>query len=80
MKRSEINHLIREALDFFDSMNFKLPPWGYWSHEDWKKKRENCNEIFRNQLGWDLTDFGTDDFSETGLLLFNIRNGNLKFD
>lgn len=80
MKRSEINYLIREALDFFDSMNFKLPPWGYWSHEDWKKNRENCNEIFRNQLGWDLTDFGTDEFSETGLLLFTIRNGNLKFD
>lgn len=80
MKRSEINKLIREALEFFDSMNFKLPPWAYWSPDDWKKNRENCDEIFRNQLGWDLTDFGTDDFSGTGLLLFTIRNGNLKFD
>ena len=80
MKRSEINKLIREALDFFDSMNFKLPPWANWSPDNWKKNRENCDEIFRNQLGWDLTDFGTDDFSGTGLLLFTIRNGNLKFD
>ena len=80
MKRSEINKLIREALEFFDSMNFKLPPWGYWSHDDWNKNRKNCDEIFKNQLGWDLTDFGTGDFARSGLLLFTIRNGNLKFD
>jgi hypothetical protein len=80
VKRSEINKLIREALEFFDSMNFKLPPWGYWSHDDWNKNRKNCDEIFKNQLGWDLTDFGTGDFDRSGLLLFTIRNGNLKFD
>jgi len=80
VKRSEINNLIREALEFFDSMNFKLPPWGYWSHDDWNKNRKNCDEIFKNQLGWDLTDFGTGDFARSGLLLFTIRNGNLKFD
>ena len=80
MKRSEINNLIREALEFFDNMNFKLPPWGYWSRDDWNKNRKNCDEIFKNQLGWDLTDFGTGDFARSGLLLFTIRNGNLKFD
>lgn len=80
MKRSEINSLIREALEFFNSMNFNLPPWGYWSPDDWKKNKENKEEIFKNKLGWDLTDFGSDDFSGTGLLLFTIRNGNLKFD
>jgi len=80
VKRSEINRLIREALDFFNDMNFKLPPWGYWSNEDWKKNRNDCDEILKNQLGWDLTDFGTDDFSGSGLLLFTIRNGNLKYD
>jgi len=80
MKRSEINKLILEALEFFNNMNFKLPPWGYWSYDDWKRNRENCEEIFKNQLGWDLTDFGTDDFDGSGLLLFTIRNGNLKFD
>ena len=80
MTRSEINTKIREALEFFNNMNFKLPPWGYWSHDDWKRNRENCDEIFKNQLGWDLTDFGTGDFARSGLLLFTIRNGNLKFD
>ncbi len=80
MKRSEINTKIREALEFFDNMNFKLPPWGYWRHDDWKRNGDNCDEIFKNMLGWDLTDFGTGDFAGSGLLLFTIRNGNLKFD
>jgi D-lyxose ketol-isomerase len=80
MKRSEINGLIEDALAFFDEMNFKLPPWGYWSPGDWKACGEHCGEIFKNQLGWDLTDFGSGDFNSSGLLLFTIRNGNIKFD
>jgi len=80
MKRSEINTLIGDALAFFDEMNFKLPPWGYWSLEDWKNCGEKCDEIFKNQLGWDLTDFGSGDFDSTGLLLFTIRNGNIRLD
>ena len=80
MKRSEINQRISQALDFFDAMNFKLPPWGYWTLDDWKKNRENCTEIIENQLGWDLTDFGSGNFAETGLLLFTLRNGNPKRD
>jgi D-lyxose ketol-isomerase len=80
MKRSEINTLIKEALAFFDTMNFKLPPWAYWSPEDWKNCREKCDEIFNNQLGWDLTDFGSGDFNSSGLLLFTIRNGNIHLD
>ena len=27
-------------------------------------------------LGWDLTDFGSNDFHKVGLILFTIRNGN----
>jgi D-lyxose ketol-isomerase len=80
MKRSEINNLIRDALTFFEDMNFKLPPWGYWDMEDWKKNKGNCEEIFNNQLGWDLTDFGSGDFKDIGLLLFTIRNGNVNMD
>jgi D-lyxose ketol-isomerase len=80
MKRSEINEKIKGAKRFFDEMNFKLPPWGYWSVEEWKHNKEHCKEIFENGLGWDLTDFGLGDFSTAGLLLFTIRNGNLKTD
>jgi D-lyxose ketol-isomerase len=80
MKRSEINILIEDTLEFFHEMNFKLPPWGYWSPEDWKNCGEDCNEIFRNHLGWDLTDFGLGDYNNSGLLLFTIRNGNINVD
>lgn len=76
MRRSEINLLIKEALVFFEEMNFKLPPWAYWSTETWKENRDFCEEIFKNELGWDLTDFGSDHFSDTGLILFTLRNGN----
>lgn len=80
MKRSEINQLISEAKNFFDEMNFKLPPWGYWEPEEWKGKAESCAEIAENMLGWDLTDFGSGHFHNRGLLLFTIRNGNLQKD
>jgi len=80
MKRSEINQLISEAKEFFNQHHFFLPPWGYWSPEEWKGEAEFCAEIIENMLGWDLTDFGSGDFKKRGLLLFTIRNGNLKKD
>lgn len=76
MNRSEINQLILQAKDFFDTMNFKLPPWGYWSPEAWRGRTQDCKEIADNMLGWDLTDFGSGQFHKRGLLLFTIRNGN----
>lgn len=76
MKRSEINREIALAIDFFESLKFKLPHWAYWSPEDWSKNSLDDSEITLNQLGWDLTDFGLGEFDETGLLLFTIRNGN----
>ncbi len=76
MKRSEINRLISESKVFFDQMHFKLPPWAYWTPDQWKGKNESCSEIVDNMLGWDLTDFGYGDFSKKGLILFSVRNGN----
>jgi len=80
MKRSEINALIRDALDFFEKMNFKLPRWAYWSPSEWKGKYGSCSEITNNMLGWDLTDFGSGDFHRRGLILFALRNGNPEKD
>ncbi len=77
MKRSEINQIIRSAKDFLDAKQFMLPPWAYWPPEEWKGKYDTCNEIIDNKLGWDITDFASDDFYQTGLVLFTIRNGNL---
>jgi D-lyxose ketol-isomerase len=75
MKRSEINGLMREAIDFIQKRGFYLPPFAFWSPEVWKTKGEEVREIVDRQLGWDITDFGLGDFQKYGLLLFTIRNG-----
>ncbi|MBE6551621.1 MAG: D-lyxose/D-mannose family sugar isomerase [Ruminococcaceae bacterium] len=76
MKRSEINKLMREAVEFLNEMNFKLPPFAFWSPEEWAAKGHEFDEIRDNMLGWDITDFGSGDFNHTGLFLFTLRNGN----
>jgi D-lyxose ketol-isomerase len=75
MKRSEINRIITESKQFLKEKKFNLPPWAFWQPADWKGKYESCREIVDNMLGWDITDFGKDDFYRTGLILFTIRNG-----
>ena len=76
MKRSEINAYLNHAEGFFREHRFQLPPWAFWSADVWRSHWEECREIRENALGWDLTDFGSDDFERCGLLLFTIRNGN----
>ncbi len=76
MKRSEINRLIIEAKKTFADYGFLLPPFAYWTPDDWEKKGAEADEIRDNALGWDVTDFGKGDFNRWGLLLFTIRNGN----
>jgi D-lyxose ketol-isomerase len=78
VKRSEINALIRDSIEFFDAMGFKLPPWAYWKPEDWQRKSGTVEEIVDTMLGWDLTDFGSGDFENKGLILFTLRNGDFR--
>ncbi|NMB45625.1 MAG: D-lyxose/D-mannose family sugar isomerase [Firmicutes bacterium] len=80
MKRSELNSLMREAVKFLDKMSFKLPPFAFWSPQDWQAKGEEYREIVDNMLGWDITDFGSGDFRKMGLFLFTLRNGNMYKD
>lgn len=76
MKRSEINEIMKQAVQFIESLNFKLPPFAFWGLEEWNRKGKEYDEIKENMLGWDITDFGSNDFYKKGLLLFSIRNGN----
>ena len=75
MKRSFINKSIAEAVEFFNSKQFLLPPYAYFSLQDWQNCQADTSEIFDLQLGWDITSFGTGEFGKTGLLLFTLRNG-----
>jgi D-lyxose ketol-isomerase len=78
MKRSRINRIILDADAFLRSLNVHLPPFAYWSPDDWRSKGEDVREIVDNQLGWDITDFGSGDFQKTGLFLFTLRNGSVE--
>jgi D-lyxose ketol-isomerase len=75
MKRSEINHIMAEALVFLREMRFLLPPFATWSPADWHAKGPEAAEIVTAQLGWDITDFGSGDFAKVGLFIFTLRNG-----
>jgi len=75
MRRSEINTVLRQASAFIQGMGFHLPPFAFWSPEDWTSRGPEAWGIAANQLGWDITDFGSGAFSSSGLLLFTLRNG-----
>ncbi len=77
MKRSEINAIMKDSLDFLRAMKFLLPPFATWTPDAWRTKGPECREIIDQQLGWDITDFGSGDFARVGLFLFTVRNGTL---
>ncbi len=76
MKRSVINAIMRDADDFIRAHGFYLPPFAYWTPQMWATKGEEVREIVDRNLGWDITDFGQDDYASCGLFIFTIRNGN----
>ena len=78
MKRSEINALIKETMLWLEQLNVNLPPFAYWTANEWAEKGHEYDEIRENMLGWDVTDYNKGDFENHGLLLFTLRNGNLK--
>ncbi len=71
MKRSEINAIMRRADEFIRQQNFRLPPFAYWTPEEWKHKGPEVREIVQNKLGWDITDFGKGDFPHSRSLPFH---------
>lgn len=78
MKRSEINRAIRWAKEVLERNSLKLPPFAYWATEDWLQNRAALENLRKVMLGWDVTDFGSGDFSHVGGVLFTIRNGCLE--
>jgi len=75
MKRSTLNQIMKEAIQFADSLKVKLPPFAYWTLDDWQNKGHEYDELRDTMLGWDITDFGSGKYDEQGLLMFTIRNG-----
>jgi D-lyxose ketol-isomerase len=76
VKRSEINAIIDDSIEFIESHGFKLPPFVRWTPADWEKMKATSQEIKDNMLGWDITDFGSGEFGRRGLIMLTLRNGN----
>ena len=76
MKRSEANKIIKYAMDVMKKYQFPMPPFAYYTVDDWKNLGEDEEELVENMLGWDITDFGSGDFNKIGLTIFTFRNGN----
>lgn len=75
MKRSEINSAIQRAKARMAEFGISLPSFGYWTPQQWKENSAKTELIRKSMLGWDVTDFGSEDFKHTGAVLFTVRNG-----
>ncbi len=78
MKRSEINRALKEMEAMCQKEHCYLPPFCHFTPAEWAQKGHEYDEIRDCRLGWDITDYGKDDFDRLGLSLITIRNGNRK--
>lgn len=78
LKRSAVEESIELAKAMFRQFGIQLPPYAFWTVGDWARKGKECDEIRCCRLGWDVTDFGSGDFSRIGRTLFTLSNGNSK--
>ena len=76
MKRSEINRALKEMEAMCAREHCYLPPFCHFTPEEWRSKGHEYDEVRDCKLGWDITDYGKDDFDRLGLSLITIRNGN----
>jgi D-lyxose ketol-isomerase len=77
MKRSRINDIIAQSDDMMRSFGFVLPPWAYWTPDEFKARAGEAAAVIEARNGWDITDYGAGDFDKMGLFLFTLRNGRL---
>lgn len=68
MKRSEINQAIKEMEAMIKKHGFEIPPFCNWTPKEWEDKNHEYDEIRDNMLGWDITDYGLNDFAKRDFL------------
>jgi D-lyxose ketol-isomerase len=73
--RSTINQSIELAIDVFSKAGFQMPPFAFWTPEQWRTAGPEYDDAREARLGWDVTDFGQGDFLHIGRVLFTLRNG-----
>ena len=76
MKRSRVNEIMADAEAMLSRHRVALPPFAWWTPEE-MVARAPGTRIREARMGWDVTDYGQDDFDAMGLFLFTTRNGRL---
>jgi hypothetical protein len=77
MKRSTINTIMAEADDLIRQHGFALPPFAYWTPDDFAARKDVARNVINARCGWDITDYGAGNYDAMGLFLFTLRNGRL---
>jgi D-lyxose ketol-isomerase len=77
MKRSRINEIMAQADEMIRHYGFVLPPFAYWTPEEFQTRASQAQSLIDARCGWDITDYGDGDFDKMGLFLFTLRNGRL---
>ena len=75
MKRSKINAAIRFAEELCQSHGITLPDFARYPADPAVFADPRRTALVRTMLGWDVTDFGSDEFDRVGAVLFTVRNG-----
>ena len=76
MKRSQIIYAVDKAHAIAETFRMCLTEFAYITADVWRQQdRAEWCEVLDLRLGWDITDFGRGDFSQTGLTLLTLRNG-----
>lgn len=77
MKRSRINTIMAEADAMMRQFGFTLPPFAYWTPDEFKARKDSAQNVIAARCGWDITDYGAGNYDAMGLFLFTLRNGRL---
>lgn len=75
MKRSGINSIMAAADEMIRHFGFALPPFAYWTPDEFSARADQARHVIDARCGWDITDYGAGDFDHMGLFLFTLRNG-----
>ena len=63
MKRSEINKALKELEAMCEKYHCYLPPFCHFTPEEWQNIGHEYDEVRDCMLGWDITDYGLNDFA-----------------
>jgi D-lyxose ketol-isomerase len=66
-----------EADAMIRSYGFVLPPFAFWSPDEFKANKTRARNVIDARCGWDITDYGAGRYDQMGLFLFTLRNGRL---